>query len=172
MGGGPDMKNSIQIDYQNKTIVFSSSGWLNASHVAELYSASVDGWLRSRETQEYLADVATALGAEGPQELIQISGDRAGGIWLHPKVAIDFVREIDRKLSRWCDLTIDRILRGTFSVKKRFDAACKVLDESRHEASKHGRGLMEWRLKKRGLEYHVAHLKDQLQLTLGLNNPN
>ncbi|MBT9570942.1 MAG: hypothetical protein IV106_07500 [Pseudomonas umsongensis] len=45
------MKNSIQIDYQNKTIVFSSSGWLNASHVAELYSASVDGWLRSRETQ-------------------------------------------------------------------------------------------------------------------------
>jgi hypothetical protein len=169
MGGGPDMKSSIQIEYQNKTIVFSLSGWLNASHVAELYSTSADSWLRSRETQEYLADVATALGVEGPQELIQICG---GGVWLHPKVAIEFVREFDRKLARWCDITIDRIARGNFSMKKRFDAACKVLDEGRREASEHGRGLRKWSLKKRALEYHVAQLKDQLQLTLGLDNPN
>lgn len=163
------MKDSIHVEYQNKTIVFSMSGWLNASHVAELYSASVDSWLRSPETQEYLADLAMALGVEGPQELIQVS---AGGIWLHPKVAIEFVREIDRKLARWCDLTIDRIVRGNSSVKKRFDAACKVLNESRRDASEHGRGLRKWSLEKRGLEYHVAHLKVQMQLTLGLDNPN
>lgn len=163
------MKDSIHVEYQNKTIVFSMSGWLNASHVAELYSASAGSWLRSPETQEYLADVAAALGVEGPQELIQIS---EGGIWLHPKVALEFVREFDRKLARWCDMAIDRIARGDSSMKKRFDAACKVLDDSRREASEHGRGLRKWSLEKRGLEYHVAHLKDQMQLTLGLDNPN
>lgn len=163
------MKNSIQVEYQNKTIVFSMSGWLNASHVAELYSASLDSWLRSHETKEYLTDVAMVLGVEGPQELIQIS---AGSIWLHPKVAVEFAREIDRKLARWCDVAVDRIAHGKFSMKKRYDAACKVLEESRREASEHGRGLRKWSLEKRGLEYHVAHLKDQMQLTLGLNNPN
>lgn len=163
------MKDSIHVEYQNKTIMFSMSGWLNASHIAELYSASVDGWLRSPETQEYLADVAQALGVEDAQELAQISAD---GTWLHPKVAVEFVREIDRKLARWCDLAIDRIARGKSSMKKRFDAACKVLEESRREASEHGRELRRWSLEKQGLEYHVAHLKDQMQLKLGLDNPN
>lgn len=163
------MKNSIQVEYQNKTIVFSMSGWLNASHVAELYSASIDSWLRSYETKEYLTDVATVLGVEGPQELIQISAE---SIWLHPKVAVEFARDIDRKLARWCDIAIDKIAHGKFSMKKRFDAACKVLEESRCEASEHGRGLRKWSLEKRGLEYHVAHLKEQMQLSLGLDNPS
>lgn len=172
MGGGPDMKNSIKIAYQNKTIMFSSSGWLNASHVAELYSASVWGWLRTLEIQEYLADLAAVLGVQGPQDLIQIWPGRDGSIWLHPKVALEFVREIDRKLSRWCDLAIDKIFHGELPEKQCFDAACKVLDESRREASEHGRGLMEWRLKKQGLESRVSNLKDQLQLKLGFDDPN
>lgn len=163
------MKDSIHAEYQSKTIVFSISGWMNASHVAELYSASVDGWLRSPETQEYLADIAQALGVEDAQELAQISAD---GTWLHPKVAVEFVREIDRKLARWCEITLDRIARDNSSIKERFDAACKVLNEGRREASEHGRGLLKWRNKKPSLEYRVAHLKDQLQLTLGLDNPN
>ncbi|QEO76758.1 DNA-binding protein [Pseudomonas brassicacearum] len=172
MGGDPDMKNSIQVEYQSKTIVFSVNGWLNASHVAKLYSASVNDWLGSIETQQYLTDAAAAFGVEGPEDLIQIHGGQAGDIWLHPKVAMEFVSELDRKLARWCDLAINRILRETVSMKSRFDAACKVLDESRREASEHGRGLLEWRMKKRKLEYRVAHLQDQLQLTLGLDNPN
>lgn len=163
------MKDSIHVEYQNKTIVFSMRGWLNASHVAELYSASVDGWLRSPETQEYLADVAAALGESDAQELIQV---RTNGIWLHPKVAIEFVREIDRKLARWCDLTIDRIAHGTSSMKKRFDAACKVFDERQREASEQGRGLRKWSLEKRSLECNVAYLRDQMQLELVLDTPN
>lgn len=163
------MKDSIHVEYQNKSIVFSMSGWLKASHVAELYSASVDSWLRSPETQEYLTDIAQALGVEDAHELAQISAD---GTWLHPKVAVEFVREIDRKLARWCDITIDRIARDNSSIKERFDSACKVLSEGRREASEHGRGLLEWRNKKSSLEYRVAHLRDQLQLTLGLDNPN
>jgi hypothetical protein len=163
------MKDSIHVNYQNKTIVFSVSGWLNASHIAKLYSISHDAWLRSPETQECLADVALALGEVDAQELIQIKAD---GTWIHPKVAIEFLREIDRKLARWCDITIDRIARDNSSIKDRFDAACKVLNKGRCEASEHGRGLLEWRNKKPRLEYRVAHLKDQLQLTLGLDNPN
>lgn len=166
------MKNSIQVEYQSKTIAFSVNGWLNASHVAKLYSASVNDWLGSIETQQYLTDAAAAFGVEGPEDLIQIHGGQAGDIWLHPKVAMEFVSELDRKLARWCDLAINRILRETVSMKSRFYAACKVLDESRREASEHGRGLLEWRMKKRKLEYRVAHLQDQLQLTLGLDNPN
>lgn len=107
------MKDSIHVEYQNKTIVFSMSGWLNASHVAQLYSASVDSWLRSPETQEYLTDIAQALGVEDAHELAQISAE---GTWLHPKVAVEFVREIDRKLARWCDITIDRIARDNLSL--------------------------------------------------------
>jgi len=163
------MKDMIHVEYQNKTIMFSMSGWLNASHVAELYLVSVDTWLRSPETQEYLTDIAQALCVEYVQELTQIS---AAATWLHPKVAVEFVREIDRKLARWCDITIDRIARDNSSMKERFDAACKALNEGRREASEHGRGLLEWRNKKPRLEYRVAHLKDQLQLTLGLDNPN
>ena len=166
------MKDSIQVEYQNKTIVFSVNGWLNATHVAKLYSASVNDWLESKETQQYLTDAAAAFGAEGLEDLIQIQGGRAGDLWLHPKIAIEFLGELDRKLARWCDLTINRILRETSSMKDRFDGACRMLDQSRREASEHGRGLLEWRNKKRRLEFHVAHLKDQLQLPLGLDNPN
>lgn len=163
------MKDSIHFNYQNKTIVFSVSGWLNASHIAKLYSISHDAWLRSPETQEYLADVALALGEVDAQELIQIKEDDT---WIHPKVAIEFLREIDRKLARWGDITIEKIARDRSSIKDRFDAACKVFNKGRQEASEHGRGLLEWRNKKPRLEYHVAHLKDQLQITLGLDNPN
>ncbi|WP_422422175.1 metallophosphoesterase [Pseudomonas sp. GZD-222] len=66
----------------------------------------------------------------------------------------------------------DRPARGNSSVKKRFDAACKVLNESQREASEHGRGLLEWRNTKRHLHHAVAHWKDQMQLKLGLDNPN
>lgn len=163
------MKDSIHVEYQNKTIVFSMSGWLNASHVAELYSVSLDSWLRSPETKEYLANVAVVLSEAGVQALIQV---RTDGIWLHPRVAVEFIREIDRKLARWCDLTIDRIVRDTYSLKIRFDAACKVFDERRREASEHGRGLRKWSLEKRGLECTVAYLKDQMQLELVLDDPN
>lgn len=163
------MKDSIHVKYQNKTIVFSVSGWLNASHIAELYSVSHNAWLRSPDTQEYLADAAVALGVEDAQELIQTKAD---GTWLHPKVASEFVREIDRKLARWCDLTIDRIARDNSLLRKRYDAVCKVFDERQREASEHGRGLRKWGLEKRGLTCTVAYLQDQIQLNLELDNPN
>lgn len=88
------MKDSIQVEYQNKTIVFSVNGWLNATHVAKLYSASVNDWLESKETQQYLTDAAAAFGAEGLEDLIQIQGGRAGDLWLHPKIAIEFLGEL------------------------------------------------------------------------------
>lgn len=163
------MKDSIHVKYQNKTIVFSVSGWLNASHIAELYSVSHDIWLRSPDTQEYLADAAVALGVEDAQELTQIKAD---GTWLHPKVASEFVREIDRKLARWCDLTIDRISRDNSSLRKRYDAVCKVFDERLRGASEHGRGLRNWRDDKEGLLCQMAYLQDQIQLNLELDNPN
>lgn len=53
-----------------------------------------------------ITDVAHALGGEDAQELLQMGAD---GTWLHPKVAVEFVTEIDRKLARRCGITIDRL---------------------------------------------------------------
>ncbi|MNL78357.1 ORF11CD3 domain protein [compost metagenome] len=46
--------------------------------------------------------------------------------------------------------------------------ACQALETRKQEARQSGRRLALWRYEKPGAYQHVAHLREQLQLTLGL----
>ncbi|WP_095149074.1 Rha family transcriptional regulator [Pseudomonas sp. Irchel s3a18] len=52
----------------------------------------------------------------------------------------------------------------------RYGNACQTLEAAKKEASQSGSRLAHWRHKKPGLHQHVAHLREQLQLTLGLED--
>ena len=50
----------------------------------------------------------------------------------------------------------------------RYGMACQTLQARIREASQSGRRLAHWRYEKPGAYQHVAHLREQLQLTFGL----
>jgi len=52
----------------------------------------------------------------------------------------------------------------------RYGMACQALETRKQEASQSGRRLALWRYEKPGAYQHVAHLREQLQLTLGLED--
>ncbi|WP_223516336.1 Rha family transcriptional regulator [Pseudomonas sp. GL-B-19] len=52
----------------------------------------------------------------------------------------------------------------------RYGMACQTLQARIREASQSGRRLAHWRYEKPGAYQHVAHLREQLQLTLGLED--
>lgn len=52
----------------------------------------------------------------------------------------------------------------------RYGMACQALEVRRQEASQSGRRLAHWRYEKPGAYQHVAHLREQLQFTLGLED--
>ena len=52
----------------------------------------------------------------------------------------------------------------------RYGMACQALETRIREASQSGRRLAHWRYEKPGAYQHVAHLREQLQLTFGLED--
>lgn len=52
----------------------------------------------------------------------------------------------------------------------RYGMACQTLQARIQEASQSGRRLAHWRYEKPVVYQHVAHLREQLQLTLGLED--
>ncbi len=52
----------------------------------------------------------------------------------------------------------------------RYGMACQALEARKQEASQSGRRLAHWRYEKPGAYQHVAHLREQLQFTLGLED--
>jgi phage regulator Rha-like protein len=52
----------------------------------------------------------------------------------------------------------------------RYGQACQTLEAARKEASQSGTRLARWRYDKPSIHQHVAHLREQLKLTLGLED--
>jgi phage regulator Rha-like protein len=52
----------------------------------------------------------------------------------------------------------------------RYGMACQALETRKQEASQSGRRLALWRYEKPGAYQHVVHLREQLQLTFGLED--
>lgn len=52
----------------------------------------------------------------------------------------------------------------------RYGHACQTLEARKQEASSNGRRLAHWRYDKPGVYAHVAHLREQLKLPLGLED--
>src|SRR3546814_18047139 len=74
---------------------------------------SVAVWLKTQETQEYIAALARALNSTKRCELIRTSRGRLGGTWLHPKLGVMFARWLDVNFAIWCDMQIDEIGRAS-----------------------------------------------------------
>ncbi|QVE14964.1 MULTISPECIES: KilA-N domain-containing protein [Pseudomonas] len=168
--------NVIPFHYQGQPVHFSSDGWINATDVAKRFDKRPVDWLKQAETKQYLAVLADALGLDTKVTqdhfgLVRTArGGKSPGTLLHPKLAVVFARWLDVKFSVWCDLHIDALIRGELNEKQNFDLACKALDDGKDIASLSGRELSKWKQKKPRLEYQVAYWRDQLQMTLGLED--
>lgn len=159
------MNNVIPFHYQGQPVRFNSEGWINATDVAKRFGKEPHEWLRLPETKGYLEAMAkTGIFPE----LTRTARGRAGGTWLHPKLAVAFARWLSPEFAVWADLQIDALLHSYEPARLRFDRACKVLDDAQKVASLSGKELAAWRWKRPGLVHEVEHWKNQLQMTLGL----
>src|SRR3546814_8038335 len=94
------MSNIITKSYECMQVDFTGEAWFNATSVAARFGKRVDVWLKTQETQEYIAALARALNSTKRCELIRTSRGRLGGTWLHPKLGVMF--------ARWLDVNLDR----------------------------------------------------------------
>lgn len=162
------MSNIIPFDYKGRPVHFDTHGWLNATEIARREGRRLDHWLKTAETNAYIAALGRHLNTPEKGDLIRTRRGRDGGTWLHPKLAVAFARWLDVDFAVWCDLHIDAVLSGDLSVKQQLDTACKALEDRRERASLGGRELARWRWDKKPLEDRVNYWREQLQLTLAL----
>ncbi|KPX49009.1 DNA-binding protein [Pseudomonas syringae pv. helianthi] len=175
------MKNVIPLEFEGRSVRFSTDGWLHATKLAERFGKRIDHWLDNSDTLEYILALDEHLnGAQSKVLDTRNSGyvktsrarvDRGGGTWLHPKLAIHFARWLSAKFSVWCDARIEDILHGAPSALDRFNRACKKFDDRKSLASESGRNLNAWRREKPGLICEIERGRELLQMTLGLNHP-
>lgn len=113
----------IKRDYQGLSITLQDDGWFNATQVAESFSRRVDHWLKSQETNDYIAALCEMTNTP-KKGYLKTKRGVGGGTWLHPKLAVHFARWLDPKFAVWCDVQIDNLIRGKDDWKKlRHEAA-------------------------------------------------
>jgi hypothetical protein len=161
----------IPFHYEGKAVRFNSDGWINATDVAKRFGKKPAEWLRLPDTAKYMDALARHLNVGESHLLTSSTKGRAGGTWLHPKLAVSFARWLDVDFAVWCDLHIDALLRGELNEKQQFERACKTLDNAKQAASLGGRELSRFRWRKPALVHQVDYWRGQLQLTLGLEAP-
>ena len=160
------MGNVIPFTYQGQAVRFDTSGWINATEAARRFGKEPYEWLRLPDTRRYLAAMAkTGIFPE----LTRASRGRAGGTWLHPKLAVAFARWLSPEFAVWCDMQIDALLHGAPPSRRQFDHACQALDDGRRQASASGRALARWRRDKPPLEREVGYWRERLQIELALD---
>lgn len=75
---------------------------------AQHFGKDLSHFMRSPDTQEYIAALNSAKSAE----YLEANRGRYGGTWAHPKLAVFFARWLDVRFSVWCDAVIEDILKG------------------------------------------------------------
>ena len=129
--------NSIQnLSFNSVTVSFRQDGFLNASAIAKHFGKAPKDYLKSEQTQQYIAALAENLskGRKIPLEENQLvivkHGGNQSGTWLHPKLAIHFARWLDPRFAVWCDEQIEHILSGSLKLETR-DVALSAQDARR-----------------------------------------
>ena len=106
------MNAVISADYQGLAVSFREDGWFNATEAATSFGKPPPAqWLRLPETEAYIAALREILNV-GKSHIIKTRRGKHGGTWLHPKLAVPFARWCDPRFAIWCDMQIDRLLRG------------------------------------------------------------
>ena len=136
------MSKLIKVDFHGDIMQFRNDGWFNATAAATRYGKETYGWLRQRDTVEYISALCSHKGnsafleefnkikhldgtsAASQAKLLRLvkqtgfvktksgSQEIGGGTWLHPKLAVIFARWLDVNFAIWCDEQIDQIIRG------------------------------------------------------------
>ncbi|WP_439854036.1 Rha family transcriptional regulator [Pseudomonas yamanorum] len=78
-----------------------------------------------------------------------------------------FLLSLSRNTARVVELKASLIMAFR---EARYRHACQTLEARKKEASSSGRRLAHWRYDKPGVYAHVAHLREQLKLPLGLED--
>jgi hypothetical protein len=107
----PRLKNIFQVEYQSMAVMFTETGWFNATVVAEQFDKRPVDWLSQDGTKEYIFELALILKCE-PKSLSKTKRGNNGGTWLHPRLGVLFARWLDVRFGVWCDDQIYRILSG------------------------------------------------------------
>jgi hypothetical protein len=105
------MTQLVQRDYQGHMIALQSDGWFNATQAAAAWDRRVDVWLKSKETQDYIAALCEITNTT-EKGYLKAKRGASGGTWLHPKLAVRFAQWLDPKFAIWCDAQIDNLVRG------------------------------------------------------------
>ena len=112
--------NAIQsFNFGNIAVSFRADGYLNATAIAAHFGKQPRDYLKTEQTQQYIAALAENLSVKTKiltKENQIVSVKRGGdeqGTWLHPKLAIHFARWLDPKFAVWFDEQIEQLLSGS-----------------------------------------------------------
>ena len=110
-------------------VSFNQNGFLNATAIASHFGKAPKDYLKSEQTQQYVAALAESLSERtkiltDKNQLVIVKGGSSkngGGTWLHPKLAIHFARWLDPRFAVWCDEQIEQILSGSLKSQTTTD---------------------------------------------------
>ena len=112
--------NQVQsFNFGSTPVSFRADGYLNATAIAAHFGKQPRDYLKTEQTQQYIAALAENLSVKTKiltKENQIVSVKRGGdeqGTWLHPKLAIHFARWLDPKFAVWCDEQIEQLLSGS-----------------------------------------------------------
>lgn len=130
--------NLVTRDYEGHPVMFNDVGWINATERANRLGRRVDKWLKSKETQDYIAALCqmTDTPKMGYVKTSKATLATGGGTWLHPKLAVPFARWLDPKFAIWCDTQIDGLIRNKDDWRKLrhiSTSTSKVMDQTLQE---------------------------------------
>ena len=122
---------SVQtFSFGNVAVSFRQDGYLNATAIAAHFGKLPKDYLKTEQTQQYIATLAESLSertkilTDENQLVIVKKGNSKNftqGTWLHPKLAIHFARWLDPKFAVWCDEQIEQLLSGSLKSKTTVD---------------------------------------------------
>lgn len=131
--------------YDGHVVTYREDGWFNATEAAARFGRRPAEWLGLRSTDDYISALCRRLRTAKISLLrvIRTGEQRPDGLWLHPKLAVQFARWLDDDFGVWCDLQIEGIIRaGNDWDQQRHAAAAsykvmaQMLKESRAETGK------------------------------------
>ena len=116
--------NQVQsFNFGNIAVSFRADGYLNATAIAAHFGKQPRDYLKTEQTQQYIAALADFLSTKTKilvkeNQIVNVkNGGSERGTWLHPKLAIHFARWLDPKFAVWCDEQIEQLLSGSLQPK-------------------------------------------------------
>ena len=115
------------LSFGSTAVSFRQDGFLNATQIAAHFGKLPKDYLKTEQTQQYIAALAESLSertkilTDKNQLVIVKKGGAEQSTWLHPKLAIHFARWLDPRFAVWCDEQIEQILSGSLKSQTTTD---------------------------------------------------